>query len=340
MKVELYMRYLAVVFLAIVLTPRVLGQKARITGTVKDADGTPLNGAQIVVTAEGKQIGDFTSNNLGKYTFEVPAQEAKLTILCTAIVDPDKIHYETNPLKKEPPFKDYDFTFHQVTTVASYWESVTKTVDVELATEPAVSDDIVNSKWTGINESALPPDSKAAAALQFNTKGWSRRITDASFAAYVTVDADMLRLAMQGDQEALSSLPASVKHDVTMGARNPMTAEACAAAKGSWQPNTGAVPGNGIPTEVSVAFPPGASRVLGSFARTSRMGLDNGFVAACPVDPAQPPSAANSAQRRCAAPAQDMSVEQCLAAGSSLTCWYVNSVGANTKTVQLFGCFK
>lgn len=336
------MRPMAVVLVGIVSAIpvlRVQGQTVRIMGTVKDADGTPLT-ARIVVTVDGRKVKDITSNKeSGEYNVEVIAQQAKMIILCTAIVDPDAVHYETNPLKKEPPFKDYDFTFHRVTTEASYWRNVTKNVDREVTTVRGSGfGEHANREWNSIKMSRLPPDSKAAAARQFKTMAWSKGITDATFSDYVVVDDKTLELAMHGDQKALASLPASVKNDVTQV--KPMAESECADAKGSWQPNTGQIPGNGVVTQVSVAFPSGTSSVLGGFARTLRQGIDTDYVAACLVNPAQPPTTGNSAQRRCDYPANDMSVEQCSAAGSSLVCWYVNSKGANTKTVQVFGCFK
>ena len=215
---EEHMRPRAIVFLAILLTiivPGGRGQMIRITGTVKDADGTPVNGARIVVTVDGHKVSDLTSNTLGKYSAEVKAQQATMMILCTAIVDPDKVHYETNPLKKEPPFKDYDFIFRQVTASDLYWRSVTNNVDVKFANQHGVAlGDSANLEWTSIRQSNLPPDSKAAAAHQFNTKLWSKRITDTTFSDYVAVDDNKLRLAMHGDKQALDSLPASVKNDV------------------------------------------------------------------------------------------------------------------------------
>jgi hypothetical protein len=138
-----------------------------------------------------------------------------MVIVCTAIVDPDKVHYETNPLKKEPPFKDYDFTFRQVTTEASYWHLVSDRVDTKLAVKLGKgSGDFVNVEWYDIRNSKLPPDVKVVAAHQFNSKIWSRQITDTSYSDYVKVDYKLVQRAMRGDQYALSDLPASIRNDV------------------------------------------------------------------------------------------------------------------------------
>jgi hypothetical protein len=211
------MRFPAVIWIAAVsaiLAPNAPAQTVHIEGTVKDADGAPLT-ARISVLVDGHEVRLVISNDQGKYSADVKGSKEKMVLSCTAVVDPDAVHYERNPLEKQPPFKDYDFTFREVTTSASYWHSVSNVVDFYVSRTPLdTSSSYVTLEWNDINNSRLPPDSKAAAAHQFKLKDWSTKIRDSSFSDYVMVDDHMLKMAMQGDQKALDSLPTTVKRDV------------------------------------------------------------------------------------------------------------------------------
>jgi hypothetical protein len=118
---------------------------------------------------------------------------------------------------------------------------------------------------------------------------------------------------------------------------------ACEAEKGTQNCAHRGIKGDGNIHDVSVNAPAGKSRFLGGSARTLRQNLDNDFKWMCIMNPPQPPTVENSAQRQCTDQAQDMSVERCtMTRGNSpsLSCEYVNSTGAKPKVVELCGCWK
>src|SRR5262249_24069846 len=118
---------------------------------------------------------------------------------------------------------------------------------------------------------------------------------------------------------------------------------ACAAENGTQNCVRRDIKGDGNAYGISVFAPVGKSHFLGGSARTLRQTLDSEFKWTCIMNPPQPPTVENSAQRRCTDQAQDMSVERCAAtSGSSpsLSCEYVNSTGAEPKLVELCGCWK
>jgi len=122
-----------------------------------------------------------------------------------------------------------------------------------------------------------------------------------------------------------------------------MDRAACEADKGTQNCAHRSIKGDGNIHDVSVNPPAGKSRFLGGSARTLRQNLDNDFKWMCIMNPPQPPTVENSAQRQCTDEAQDMSVERCtMTRGNSpsLTCEYVNSTGAKPKVVELCGCWK
>lgn len=114
----------------------------------------------------------------------------------------------------------------------------------------------------------------------------------------------------------------------------------CDNAKGIWACGTNGVPGDGTShVAVTANGPPGA--VACGQARAFRMGADNGFSGSCKVNP-QPPTNANSKDRRCKSPNDDMSVEKCSSttgSTASASCEYVNAQGAYPKFVELCACF-
>ena len=118
-------------------------------------------------------------------------------------------------------------------------------------------------------------------------------------------------------------------------------ADACRAKGGIWSCGYGGVPGDGTSVVPVVATGPPGSVSCGH-ARTFRQNLDNDFKFDCKVVLPQPPTVANSSQRRCDGDASDMSIESCWSSSggtASMTCTYVNSKNAPSKFVELCGCF-
>lgn len=107
--------------------------------------------------------------------------------------------------------------------------------------------------------------------------------------------------------------------------------------------NNGDVLGDGQLHVVAVHAPGGMRTFVGGNATTLRQQRDTDFVWRCMVNPPQPATDQNSQQRRCDGQAQDMSVEICTTTGGkspTLSCTYVNAVGARTQTVQIMGCWR
>jgi hypothetical protein len=118
---------------------------------------------------------------------------------------------------------------------------------------------------------------------------------------------------------------------------------ACEAEKGTQNCVRRDIDGDGNVHDVLVNAPEGKSHFVGGSAQTLRPTLDSNFRWTCIMNPPQPPTVENAAQRRCTDQAQDMSVERCTTTSGnspSLSCEYLNSKDAKTKVVQLCGCWK
>src|SRR5208282_323829 len=116
-------------------------------------------------------------------------------------------------------------------------------------------------------------------------------------------------------------------------------ADACKG--GVWSCGYNGVNGDGTSVVPVVATGPPGSVSCGH-ARTFRQEIDNDFKFDCPMNPPQPPTVANSSQRRCAKDASDMSVKSCWSSSggaASIICTYVNAKGAPQKIVEVCGCF-
>jgi|SRR5581483_1758055 len=139
-------------------------------------------------------------------------------------------------------------------------------------------------------------------------------------------------VVLQGN--AVSQTPGQVKQ---------IDKAACKKQGGTQVCTTRGINGDGNIVDVSVSAPNGKSEFLGGSARSMRQGRDNAFVHTCMMNPAQPPTVANTQQRRCTGDSSDMSVERCDATSggnATLTCAYVNSTNAPQKLVELCGCWK
>lgn len=122
-----------------------------------------------------------------------------------------------------------------------------------------------------------------------------------------------------------------------------MDAGGCQHNSGLWSSTQQGIPGDGNPHNFAVNAPNGAAEFLGGTARGFRQTLDQSWSFTCTINPVQPPTVANSQQRRCTPPGDDMSVEKCTATSGStgtLFCEYVNSTNAPPKMVELGGCWK
>jgi hypothetical protein len=202
---------------AILFASCLAAQTVQINGTIKDANGTFFKGALITVKdPQGKLLGNGISDGLGNY--KASAALGAVTVACEIAEDPSK--YSKNPevetLTITANAARKDFTFYQVTTLASYWKTVSSRIDTQATKAPDASLRYVLLKfeWRQIESSGLPPDSKAAAAHQLGPMRWSAHITDPKFKDYVTVDESTLSKALNGDQIAFSKLPTSVAKDV------------------------------------------------------------------------------------------------------------------------------
>jgi hypothetical protein len=211
------LKALLAMYCAILFASCLAAQTVQITGTIRDANGTLFKGALITVKdPQGKLLGNGVSDGLGKY--KASAALGAVTVACEVAEDPSK--YSKNPevelLTITTNVARKDFTFYQVTTLASYWKTVSSRIDAQATKTPDASFryDLLRSEWGQIESSGLPPDSKAAAAHQLGPMPWSMNITDPKFKDYVTVDESTLSKALNGDHIALNKLPTSVAKDV------------------------------------------------------------------------------------------------------------------------------
>jgi hypothetical protein len=195
----------------------VMGQTIHVIGEVKDANGTPLNGALVrVMDSQEHELGNGASNNLGRYS--IMAKLSAATVTCEVSVGPDSaITYTPNP-DREPITITSNVgkstcTLYQVTKAPSYWHAVGALIGTKAGQGPDASKTYI-SAWKSINSSGLPPDSKAAAASQFKSMTWSHTIIDQTFNDYLRVDDSTLTKALHGDRNAQASLPLSVARDV------------------------------------------------------------------------------------------------------------------------------
>jgi hypothetical protein len=118
---------------------------------------------------------------------------------------------------------------------------------------------------------------------------------------------------------------------------------ACEAQKGRWSCAEQGVPGDGSRHDFAVRSNARDAAFVCGQAASMRPGVDTAFVADCMLNPEQPASIENAAERRCSKPSEDMTVESCIEFGGAnptLSCRYVNAQGARPKTVQLCGCWK
>jgi len=188
-----------------------------ITGKVRDANGTPLNAALIVVKDDkGNVLSQAVSNTLGDYHSK--ATRGDVSVTCEVVTDSATTYSrnpDVEPLTIASDKATVDFTFYQVTASLSYWKTVGLTIGAKAANTPSVSQSgVLQIEWHKINSSGLPPDSKAAAAHELEPVPSSNEITDPTFKDYVKVDESTLSEAMHGDQKALAKLPESVATDV------------------------------------------------------------------------------------------------------------------------------
>lgn len=189
-------------------------QSVQVEGTARERSGTLLNGVLVTVKdSNGKILGLAVTNVQGGYSSK--AVPGKLSVECKAI-EIEPVVYSRNPVVEDltiPPNTNVgkqDCTFDQVTTESAYWMQVGKRVgDKAEKTGDTAS---FEAEWKQINASGLPPDSKAAAAKQWEKM--AVKIDDPTFKAYTKVDEPTLTRAISGDSKALASLPPTVAADV------------------------------------------------------------------------------------------------------------------------------
>lgn len=188
------------------------GQTPEVRGTVQDGTGLPINGALVTVkNGRGAPLDETVSDVNGKY--KARAAHGTGSVSCE-IKAPD-IVYKPNP-DVEPytitsgPSTVVDCTLYQARSDLMYWDSVMRRAQQQAV--KSGSPDAYTSEWQRIEASGLPPAAKAAAAQQF--KPMAGKIRGSTFHDYVNLDAKTLDRAVQGDANALDTLPPSVKLDV------------------------------------------------------------------------------------------------------------------------------
>jgi hypothetical protein len=114
---------------------------------------------------------------------------------------------------------------------------------------------------------------------------------------------------------------------------------ACAQSHGVWTEGSATgINGDGTTKVTASVTGPQGHTVLGAHAKGKREG-DGEYTFSCTMNPPQPPTVANSEQRRCTPPGNDMSVESCSVNGTTVGCQYVNSKNAPVKLVIVGACF-
>ena len=117
----------------------------------------------------------------------------------------------------------------------------------------------------------------------------------------------------------------------------------CGELEGEWRCGSSVGFPGGHLGQVTADSPSGQPTVLCAELKAQRVDLDQDYVSTCPTDPPQPASAANSLDRRCTPPCNDMSVELCRAGGgsnASIICELKNADRAPAKRVLLCGCWR
>lgn len=199
---------------AIVFVPNVSCQTIQVTGTVKDGNGHPFNGALITVNDDQRHdVGQGTSNSQGFYSIQ--AGSGAVAVACQVFAG--STTYSPNPDHEPLTIKSNkatgDCRLYQVTNNPAYWTAVVQGIDTRAENAPNAGK-TYTFEWNKINSSGLPPDSKAAAARQLKSTNAKTQITDPTFTDYAGVDEFTLSKALHGDQKALATLPLPVAEDV------------------------------------------------------------------------------------------------------------------------------
>jgi hypothetical protein len=193
-----------------------VAQSLQVTGTARLSSGTSLNFVQVrLKNSEGKVVGHGVTNGAGK--FAVAAARGELRLECEARKDSSGA-YAQNPVILDPfeipPGKNSkveDCVFDQDTPSAEYWHKVVTFTEVKAqqSKDPNAAED----EWIRVTSLAtLPPGSKAELAHQFMLA--KHNIADPTFEDYLKVNPDKLSKAVDGNRNAIDSLPKSVAKDV------------------------------------------------------------------------------------------------------------------------------
>lgn len=119
---------------AAALAPCLTGQTVRISGTVKDGNGTLLDGAQITVRdPQGRVLDKTVSNKQGDY--QSKGARGVVSIACEVLAD-SATYPDVEQLTILSNAAKMDFTFYQVTTARSYWKAVASTVNAKASSAP------------------------------------------------------------------------------------------------------------------------------------------------------------------------------------------------------------
>jgi hypothetical protein len=190
------------------------GQSLMVMGTASESTGAPLNFVRVTVKDQrGQLVSQTVTNGSGK--FASSAVRGKLRVECKA----NSTGFAQDPIVLEPveiplgaSSVETHCIFDEVTVSAEYWLKVAQFVGDKA--QQTKSDEAFGKEWSRITATGLPPDSKAAAAHQFKVMRWSEKITDPLFKDYTGVDVGNVSKAINGDRQALSTLPGSVAKEV------------------------------------------------------------------------------------------------------------------------------
>jgi hypothetical protein len=191
-------------------------QNTKLSGVASVRSGTPLNGVRVKVKdSNGKAVlAMAVTNSRGEYLSVVGP--GSLVIECEAS---DGNPYATNPVTEHVVIPQnvksgrQDCFFDPVVTTDTYWKQVGVRIEALAAKNPD-KQSFYTLQWNDIESANLSPSSKAAAAHEFMTMGWSSKVNSAMFSDYGKVDKFMLENALKGDKRALSDLPDSVGKEV------------------------------------------------------------------------------------------------------------------------------